>query len=28
MYARQQRKKLVDDHAVRYVVEHEMLGGV
>jgi len=28
MYACQQRKKLVDDHAVRYVVEHEMLGGV
>lgn len=27
MYAFQQQKKLVDDHMVRYVVEHEMLGG-
>jgi type II secretory pathway predicted ATPase ExeA len=27
MYACQQRKKLIDDHAVRYVIEHEMLGG-
>jgi len=27
MYAYQQRKKLVDDHAVHYVIEHEMLGG-
>lgn len=27
MYAYQQRKKLIDDHAVRYVVDHEMIGG-
>lgn len=27
MYAFQQQKKLVDDHVVRFVVEHEMLGG-
>lgn len=27
MYAFQQQKKLVDDYMVRYVVEHEMLGG-
>lgn len=27
MYAFQQRKKLVDDHTVRYVIEHEMIGG-
>lgn len=27
MYACQQRKSLVDDHAVRYVVENELLGG-
>lgn len=27
MYAYQQHKKLIDDHAIRYVVEHEMLGG-
>lgn len=27
MYACQQRKKLIDDHAVHYVIEHEMLGG-
>jgi len=27
MYAFQQRKKLIDDHAIRYVIEHEMLGG-
>ena len=25
MYAFQQKKQLVDDHVVRYVVEHEML---
>ena len=25
MYAYQQRKQLIDDHAVRYVVDHEML---
>ncbi len=28
MYAFQQQKKLVDDYTVRYVVEHEMMGGV
>ena len=27
MYTCQQRKKLIDDHAVRYVIEYEMLGG-
>jgi len=27
MYAYQQRKKLIDDHAVRYVIENEALGG-
>ena len=27
MYASQQRKRLVDDHMVRYTIEHEMLGG-
>ena len=26
-YAGQQKQKLVDDHTVRYVIEHEMLGG-
>lgn len=25
-YAGQQKQKLVDDHTVRYVIEHEMLG--
>ncbi len=28
MYVSQQQKKLVDDYTVRYVVEHEMIGGV
>lgn len=27
MYASQQNKRLVDEHMVRYVLEHEMLGG-
>lgn len=27
MYAYQQRKKIIDDHMVRYVTEHEMQGG-
>lgn len=27
MYAYQQKKKIIDDHMVRYVTEHEMLGG-
>ena len=27
MYGYQQRHRLIDDHAVTYVAEHEMLGG-
>jgi type II secretory pathway predicted ATPase ExeA len=27
MYASQQNKRLIDEHLVRYVLEHEMLGG-
>ena len=27
MYSAQQKKKLIDEHVVRYVAEHEMLGG-
>lgn len=27
MYASQQGKHLIDEHLVRYVVQHEMLGG-
>lgn len=27
MYASQQNKRLIDDHLVRFVMEHEMLGG-
>lgn len=27
MYSCQQNKRLIDDHIIRYVVEHEMLGG-
>ena len=27
MYASQQGKRLIDEHLVRYVIEHEMLGG-
>ncbi len=27
MYAFQQQKRLIDDHMVRYVVDHEMIGG-
>ena len=27
MYAFQQNKRLIDDHMIRYVVEHEMLEG-
>ena len=28
MYSAQQKKKLIDEHVVRYVAEHEMVGGV
>ena len=28
MYACQQQKRLVDEHMVRFVADHEMLGGV
>jgi hypothetical protein len=28
MYARQQQKRLVDERMVRFVADHEMLGGV
>lgn len=28
MYACQQQKRLLDGHMVRYVADHEMLGGV
>lgn len=28
MYGSQQKKKLIDEHVVRYVAEHEMAGGV
>ena len=28
MYSAQQKKKLIDEHVVRYVAEHEMMGGV
>ncbi|MFI3173391.1 MAG: AAA family ATPase [Eubacteriales bacterium] len=28
MYACQQRKRLIDDHIIRFIVEHELLGGV
>ena len=27
MYASQQGKRLIDEHLVRYIIEHEMLGG-
>ena len=27
MYSGQQKKKLIDEHVVRYVAEHEMVGG-
>lgn len=27
MYASQQNKRLIDEHLVRFVIEHEMLGG-
>ena len=27
MYACQQSKRLIDEHAVRYIIEHELLGG-
>ena len=27
MYSAQQKKKLIDEHVVRYVAEHEMVGG-
>jgi hypothetical protein len=27
MYAFQQSKRLIDEHMVRFVIEHEMLGG-
>ena len=27
MYASQQGKRLIDEHLVRYIMEHEMLGG-
>ena len=27
MYAGQQGKRLIDEHTVQYVTEHEMLGG-
>lgn len=26
-YASQQGKRLIDEHLVRYIIEHEMLGG-
>ena len=27
MYASQQGKRLIDEHLVRYIIDHEMLGG-
>ena len=27
MYASQQNKRLIDEHLVHYVLEHEMMGG-
>ena len=27
MYASQQGKRLIDEHLVHYIIEHEMLGG-
>lgn len=27
MYASKQGKRLIDEHLVRYIIEHEMLGG-
>jgi len=27
MYASQQNKRLIDEHMVKYVLDHEMLGG-
>ena len=27
MYSSQQKKKLIDEHVVRYVADHEMVGG-
>jgi len=27
MYSAQQQKRLIDEHAIQYVQEHEMLGG-
>lgn len=28
LYAYQQQKRLVDEHMVRFVADHEMLGGM
>ena len=28
MYAYQQQKRLIDEHMVRFVADHEMVGGI